>query len=213
MLEKLQELLGEELSKQVTEKLGDVELAIMNDGSVVHADKHDKLKQDFKALEEKYSADVSEFTAKLENASKNSGDLETLKASLELLRGENQTLIDKYETEKANIKIDSALRVELIKNNIKDNYIDLAMKTADKEKFKIDGENVVGVSDFVKEAVKSYPDMFGEVKMTGAQPGMQGKSQVKTEKQKLIDQYNQAEADKNFALAFKLNQQIKAIKE
>lgn len=213
MIDKIKELLGEELSAKVAEKLGDVELAIMNDGSVVKADKHDKLKEDYKALEGKYSTDVKEFTAKLENASKGAGDLDTLKASLEALKSENQGLIDKYETEKAGIKIDSALRVELIKNNIKENYIDLAMKAADKGKFTIDGDNVIGVSDFVKETLTTFPDMFGEVKMTGAQPNMQGQTQVKTEKAKLIEQYNQATADKNFALAFKLNQQIKTIKE
>ena len=62
MIDKLKELLGEELSKQVEDKLGKVELAIFNDGTVVPSDKYDTLKTDNKALETKYQTDVAEFT-------------------------------------------------------------------------------------------------------------------------------------------------------
>ena len=89
MLEKLTQLLGEELSKQVAEKLGTVELAVMNDGSVVKADKYDNLKGEYKDLEGKYLTDISEFNSKLETAVKNADDYEALKGTLENLKAEN----------------------------------------------------------------------------------------------------------------------------
>ena len=52
MLEKIKELLGEELSEQVTEKLGNVEIGITNDGSLVPAEKHDTMKAELKATKE-----------------------------------------------------------------------------------------------------------------------------------------------------------------
>ena len=53
MNEKIKALLGEELATQVAEKLGDVQLAVFNDGSVVPAEKHDGLKSELKEYKSK----------------------------------------------------------------------------------------------------------------------------------------------------------------
>lgn len=59
MNEKIKELLGEELANQVTEKLGDVKLGIVNDGTLVPAEKHEGMK-----------AELKESKTKLEDANK-----------------------------------------------------------------------------------------------------------------------------------------------
>ena len=89
MLDKIKELLGEELSKQVEDNLGKLELAVMNDGSVVPADKYEGLKADNKALEAKYQTDVADFTKKLDDAVKGTQDYDNLKLSLDTLKADN----------------------------------------------------------------------------------------------------------------------------
>jgi len=213
MLEKLATLLGEELSKQVTEKLGTVELAVFNDGTVVPAEKHEKLKADNKALEGKYQTDISEFTKKLEDASKSTDDIVKLKESLETLRQENNEIVSKYDEETKNIKMDSAIDLALMKANVDEKYIPLLKTQIKRENLTIDGENIIGLTDSIEGLKGTYDKMFGEVKKTGVQPPSDQNTAPVGKKAQLIEAYEKAEKSKDARTMMSLQTQISNLKE
>ena len=215
MLEKLVEVLGEELSSQVSTKLQEakIELAIFNDGSVVPATKYDSLKAENRELEAKYDADVKDFSKKLEDATKGVEDYDTIKKTLEQMKLDTDDLIAKTETEKANIKIESAFEVELIKNNVDEAYLPLFKKQLDMDKVKLEGEEVTGLKELVDTFRTTYPKSFGEVKKAGAQPSMDGKTPDASKKSQLVEAYNQAQKAGDAKKMFAINKQIKELKE
>jgi predicted nuclease with TOPRIM domain len=212
MLDKLKELLGEELSAQVQEKLGDVELAIMNDGSVVKAEKHDGLKSDYKALEEKYQSDISEFNNKLEAATANAADYDALKGTLETLKAENTQIAEQYQKELLDVKMDRDIDKLLAKANLDEQYIPLVKSQLNKESLSYDGDNLIGGDDFVKQSQERFPKLFGEIKKVGMDPANGLKTTI-GKKAQLIEQYNQAEKAGNARLMMALSNQIKNINE
>lgn len=168
MLEKIKQLLGEELSKQVEAKLGPVELAIMNDGTVVKAEKHDTLKGDLKTLQEKYDTDLRELNTKLEAAMKDSSDYDSLKGTLATLQEENQKLSQDFSKDLQDIKINSAIKVDLIKEQAKD--IKSVLAHIDLSKVSLDGENLVGYIEQRDSAKKDFPYLFGKDIQKGTDP-------------------------------------------
>ncbi len=170
MLEKLKELLGEELANQVTEKLGDTELAIMNDGSVVKADKHDSLKAEYKALESKYTTDISEINSKLTEATSNAADYDTLKGTLETFKLESETRQKEHDTQLLSVKMDKDIDSLLYKNNVKDKYMDIAKQQFNKESLKYDNETLLGAGDTLGRLTDTFPEWFGEIKKAGPTP-------------------------------------------
>ena len=211
MLDKIKELLGEELSKQVTDVLGTVELAIMNNGSVVPVDKYDNLKIDHKALEDKYHSDISDVNTKLEEAVKNSGDLDALKGTLESLKTDNTKLTADYQQNIQNIKVDSAIDVALLKANVKPGYDTMLKTQLNRDSLTFDGDNLVGLTDSITGLQTSFPELFGEMKVKGVDLQNGGTPQL-GEKSKLIDAYNQAEKSRNVGLMTSLDKQIRNLK-
>ena len=210
MIDKIKELLGEELSKQVAEKLGDVELAIFNDGSVVPADKYDTLKGTHKALEQKYATDIADFNKKLETASKDVGDVEAIKANLAKMQEENQSLMDKYKADTLNIKLDSKIDVALLKANADSQYIPMLKTQINKDTLSFEGEDVIGLTDTINKLQADFPKMFGEVKKAGQQPDGDHKKAPLGEKAKLMEAYDNA---KSFADKLAIQRKIQALKE
>jgi len=167
MLDKIKELLGEELASKVTAALGTVELAVMNDGSVVKADKYETLKSDHGQLETKYQTDVLDANTKLEAATKNAGDYETLKGTLEGLKTDNLKLVEQFETDKVNMKKNSAVEIALLKANVNDKYLNMAKTQLNMENLIFDGDNLVGLDDSIEKLRGSFTEIFGEVKKVG----------------------------------------------
>lgn len=214
-LDKLQELLGEELAATVQEKLSEqkVELAIFNNGSVVKADKYETLKEEHKALNEKYQTDMSEVNNKLENAVNGAVDYEALKGTLEQLKTENQKLAETHEQELINIKMDSFIDVELLKANVKPGYEQILKSQINKGSLKFDGDNLIGLGEQIKSLQEKFSDTFGEVKIVGANPNGGTKNPPQGKRQQLVEQYNKAEKDGNVREMFVLNKQIKALQD
>ena len=206
MNKNIAELLGEELSKQVTEKLGTVELAIMNNGSVVPADKYEQLKSDNKALETKYQTDISDFTSKLEEASKGTKDIDKLKASLETLTTDNKSLMEKYQKDTLNIKLDSAIDVALLKANVDEKYVPLLKTQINKDNLKAEDDNIIGLTDSIANLQTAYPDMFGQIKKTGVQPPSDHKNVDTSKKAQLIEKYNKAPAKEKLSIMTQIKQ-------
>lgn len=213
MLEKIIGALGEELSKQVEEKLkaANIELAVMNDGSVVNAEKHDGLKAEYKTLEDKYSKDVLDVNTKLEEATKKAVDFDTLKGTLDDLKTENSKLAEQFENEKLMIKKNSASEVALIKSGLKEQYLDMAKSQLNINDLNFDGDNLLGLDKSIETLKENYSEMFGEMKRKGVDP-KGGEMPPLGKKAQLVEQYNQAEKSGNAKLMFSLSNQIKQLK-
>jgi len=212
MLDQLKELLGEELSAQVQEKLGEVELAIFNNGTVVPADKYDSLKAEHKSLTEKYQTDISGLNSKLENAMTNAADYDSLKGTLETLQAENNKIAEEHQQELINSKKSNAVELALIKANLKDGYLPLIKSQINTESLSFDGDNLIGLTDTIQSVQQQYPDMFGQVKKVGINPE-NGLAANLGKKQQLIEQYNTAEKNGDSKQMFALDRQIKNLKE
>lgn len=212
MLDQLKELLGEELSGKVTEKLGEVELAIMNNGSVVKADKYDNLKADYQGLETKYETDISGVNSKLEAAITNAADYDGLKGTLATLQAENLKVADEHRKELLNVKKNSAIETALLKANVKDSYLDMVKSQLNIDSLQFEGDNLIGLTDKVQTAIEKFPDLFGEVKKVGVTPENHLNVPV-GKKAQLIKEYNQAEINRDAKAMARLASQIKAIKE
>jgi hypothetical protein len=195
MLDKIKELLGEELSKQVEEKLGTVELGVVNDGSLVPAEKHDTLKAEHKELKDKYTNETTELNQKLDSAIKSATSVEALKSELEEIKIKSQEQVESLKTDLERSKKIGELKAKFIANNVDESYLDIVLSQVDLEQLKVDGENVIGVDDVAKIVVEKYPKLFGEKKAVGKEPNPSLDKPNLTEKAKLIGKYNELEKD------------------
>jgi len=172
LIKKVADLLGEELSKQVEEKLGTVELAVMNDGTVVKAEKHETLKTEYGDLQTKYDKDIKEINEKLATAIADSKDIETLKQTLETVKGESKTLTDDLQNQLSDVKKVSAVKVDLIKEKAKD--IVGIMAHIDMKKVSMDGDNLIGYTEQRDKIKADFPFQFGEDVQKGTDPHKNG---------------------------------------
>lgn len=203
---KILELLGEELAKQVTEKLGKVELGIVNDGSLVPADKYDSLKAEHKTLQGNYKTELTELNTKLETAIKGSENAESFKQAIEDLKASNSKTVEEYEGKIQKTKRDALLDIELLKANAKNSKAVKAL--LNDELIKLDGESLLGVSEQITNLKESDPYLFGEVKKQGTEPA-KGVPPTTGKKAELIEMYNKAKPiDKLFYA-----EQIKKLEE
>jgi len=124
MNEKILNALGEELSKQVKEKLGDIELAIANDGSYVPADKYEKLKGEYKDLETQSDA----TNKQIEELKNSSGEVEGLKEKLTTLTTEYDQFKQDSQKREVNFKKTTAYK-ELLSKNFNPDAVDLLLNT------------------------------------------------------------------------------------
>jgi hypothetical protein len=218
MLSKIKELLGEELSKQVEEKIGSIELGIVNDGSLVPADKHDMLKIEHKELQKKYTDDTSSLNVELKKAIDGNTDVETLKIQLEKIKTDSETKVNELTGELTKTKKNGVLNAKLIEKNIDKNYLDMVKSQIDLEKLVIDGDGILGIDELINNTITKYPKMFGEIKKVGEKQNQNLNDPIPTDKQKLIDKYNEVESNADMNPNFKaremgkLDAQIRAIK-
>lgn len=157
----LKELLGEELFKQVSEKLGDKKVAVVSDGNWIPKDKFDSLnneKKTYKETADKLKADLDEMSNKAKGNEELTQQIDGLKGQLE----ESQTKIK-------DISISSAIEKELVKANAK--FPDLLMGKIDKSKIEILNDGTIkGLEDQITPMKESYKDLFGETKIVGGDP-------------------------------------------
>lgn len=211
MIQKLSELLGEELSTQVTQKLGDVELAVMNDGTVVNATKHDNLKIEFKALETKYSTDISGMNSKLDAATANAADYDSLKGTIDTLKADNVKAAEDYRIETSRIKKANALNFELMKSGVDEQYLDMVKSQINLDNLVFDGDDIIGLSDSVNKAKDSFPKLFGEMKKLGVTPQSNTEPPQVGKREQLIEEYNLAEKQGNPRKMMELQNKIKKL--
>ena len=156
MNEKIKAILGEELATQVTEKLGDIELAILNDGSVVPADKHDNMKAELKATQEQLNG----ANEALKGVEGSEGTIEELKAQMKAKSEEFEAFkTDTVKRETTQNK-KKAFNEKLIASGFTKSSAKLLAERQDYDAMNIDSKgNIVDIDTFVNPLKTEYSDL------------------------------------------------------
>lgn len=156
----LKELLGEELFKQVNEKLGDKKL-IVNDGSYLPKSKFDEKNEEVKLLKEKVTS--LEKTAKdTESMLK---DNEDLKKKYESLQNDSKSQLEAKDKQISHITKRTALKSALQEKGAR--YPDLLIKEFDLDTIELEGESVKGFDKLLTPLAERYKDMFETKQVQG----------------------------------------------
>jgi hypothetical protein len=180
----LKELLGEELYKQVSEKLGDKhKVAVVSDGQWIPKDKFDAVNEAKKQLE----TDIKDRDTQLGDLKKNAGDNVELKKQISALEETNKQTAANYEAKIKDISVTSAIEKALTAANAK--FPDLLLGKIDKNKIELlqDG-TIKGLEDQLTTLKTSYKDLFGETVITGGKPGGGGNPNPDPDFSKMSDE-------------------------
>lgn len=166
----LKELLGEELFNQVTEKLGDKKIDIVNDGNWIPKDKFNSLNETKKDLETQLNT-ANTTIADLKKANK---DNEELQSKIQQYEKDLETLKAESETKIKNLTLDNAIKLALKDNKAK--FDDLLIGKVDREKLVIKEDGTIeGLDEQIKGLKETYKDLFVEP-VSGATPNNKGQS-------------------------------------
>jgi thymidylate synthase len=159
----LKELLGEELYKQVNEKLGDKKI-IVNDGSYLPKSKFDEKNEEVKLLKEKVSS-LEKTSKETETIIKDNAEM---KQKFEALQTESKTQLEAKDKQISNIVKKTALAKSLTEKGAK--YPDLLLKEFDIDGLELDGESVKNFDNLFNPLKERYKDMFPETRIEGNDP-------------------------------------------
>lgn len=147
----LKELLGEELFKQVQEKVGDNKIAVVSDGNWIPKSKFDTVNEQ----KNTYKAEIDTQLAKMQELEKGAKGNDELLKQLDDFKVNNEQLNNKIK----DIKINSAIKLALIESKAK--YPDLLASKIDREKITFnDKEEIVGLNEQMPILQESYKDLF-----------------------------------------------------
>jgi len=203
-MEWLKELIGEELYNQVLPKIGDKKI-ILNDGSYIPIQKFNEKNEENKLLKGKIS-DYEKKNTDVEQLLKDNTDL---KNSYTELSNKYNSDIQLKEKE-----ILSITKKSVLSKKLKDEgavYEDLILKALDLDSIELDGENLKNFD--LKDIRAKYPSMFTEKVTTGnVNPNNNNNNQNNlggSQKDKLIQQYNEFEKAGNFVGMLSTSEAIK----
>jgi len=156
----LKELLGEELFKQVSEKIGDKKL-IVNDGNYIPIEKFNEANESKK----EYKKQIEERDKQLETLKVKATGNEELTKQFEELKLKNEEATKQYEEKLKKQTFDFKLESELLKAKGKNTKAIKAL--LDESKIIIDGDNLIGLDDQLKALQTSDAYLFGEASPIG----------------------------------------------
>lgn len=205
-MEWLKNLLGEELYNQVIPKIGDKKL-IINDGTYIPIAKFNEKNEENKLLK-----------GQITDYQKKNVDVEKLLKDNTDLKNSYQELNTKYSSDillkEKEIKDITKKSVALRK--LKDEgavYEELLLKALDLDSIEIEGEDLKNFD--IKDIRTKYPSMFTEKVTTGnVNPNNQNnQNSGGSQKEKLIQQYNDMEKAGNFVGMLSVSEAIKKIEQ
>lgn len=118
--------------------------------------------------------DLKDRDVQLENLKNSSGDLETMKQTIEKLQRDNKAAKDNFEAELAKFKLESAIDTTLLSSNAINTKAVKAL--LDMGKIKLDGEVLIGINEQI-EALKTAEDskmLFKTVESKPKEPNFSG---------------------------------------
>lgn len=198
----LNEILGEELFKQVSEKLGDKKV-IVNDGGYIPKAKMDEIIGSKNELKNQ----LGELTSQLETLKKSSRGNEELTKQIEELQKKNGDWEGKFKE----TLLTGAIKVEAMKAKAKDPTDVIAF--LDKSKLEIAEDGTVkGLEDQLKKLQESKPYLFGEAaQQPGGGANPPGSS--KTEIQQIEEQMDEARKKGNLPLVVALKNKLMSLQK
>jgi len=125
-------------------------------------DKYNEVAEAKKKLE----ADIQERDKQLEQLKNAAGNSEELKAQIEQLQAENQKAAEEWQAKVAQMQLDFAIEKALTAAKAKNAKAVKAL--LDLEKVKLDGEQLLGLDDQLKELQKSDAYLFGDPGKVGS---------------------------------------------
>lgn len=148
--------------------------------------------------------DLKDRDMQLENLKNSSGDVETMKQTIENLQRDNKAAKDNFEAELAKFKLESAIDTTLLGSNVINTRAVKAL--LDMDKIKLDGDVLIGINEQI-EALKNAEDSKMLFKVTetkqkepnfsGVKPG-EGNTQNSTgESAGKIKTYSEMMAEQN----------------
>lgn len=148
--------------------------------------------------------DLKDRDVQLENLKNSSGDVETMKQTIENLQRDNKAAKDNFEAELAKFKLESAIDTTLLGSNVINTRAVKAL--LDMDKIKLDGDVLIGINEQI-EALKNAEDSKMLFKVTetkqkepnfsGVKPG-EGNTQNSTgESAGKIKTYSEMMAEQN----------------
>lgn len=193
-----EELLKLGLSEEQTEKVLSVNAEQLK--GFIPKSRFDEVNNTKKQLEK----DLKDRDVQLENLKNSSGDLETMKQTIENLQRDNKVAKDNFEAELAKFKLESAIDTTLLSANVINTRAVKAL--LDMDKIKLDGDVLIGINEQI-EALKNAEDSKMLFKVTetkqkepnfsGVKPG-EGNTQNSTgESAGKIKTYSEMMAEQN----------------
>lgn len=160
-MEKVKEVLGEELFNQVAEKLGDKKLIFDHGDTMIPKTRLDEVIQQrdgFKKQLETVNNEMAGFKDKIKSA-------DDLRTQLTALNEKNVALQADFEKKLKTQKLNSAIDTALIQNKAKNPAAVRALLKMDS--ISLDGENVIGLNDQLEKIKKSDDYLFGKEVIQG----------------------------------------------
>lgn len=193
-----EELLKLGLSEEQTEKVLSVNAEQLK--GFIPKSRFDEVNNTKKQLEK----DLKDRDVQLENLKNSSGDLETMKQTIENLQRDNKAAKDNFEAELAKFKLESAIDTTLLSSNAINTKAVKAL--LDMDKIKLDGDVLIGINEQI-ESLKNAEDSKMLFKVTatkqkepnfsGVKPG-EGNTQNSTgESAGKIKTYSEMMAEQN----------------
>ena len=193
-----EELLKLGLSEEQTEKVLSVNAEQLK--GFIPKSRFDEVNNTKKQLEK----DLKDRDVQLENLKNSSGDVETMKQTIENLQRDNKVAKDNFEAELAKFKLESAIDTTLLGSNVINTRAVKAL--LDMDKIKLDGDVLIGINEQL-EALKTAEDSKMLFKVTetkqkepsfsGVKPG-EGNTQNSTgESAGKIKTYSEMMAEQN----------------
>lgn len=193
-----EELMKLGLSEEQTEKVLSVNAEQLK--GFIPKSRFDEVNNTKKQLEK----DLKDRDVQLENLKNSSGDVETMKQTIENLQRDNKVAKDNFEAELAKFKLESAIDTTLLGSNVINTRAVKAL--LDMDKIKLDGDVLIGINEQI-EALKNAEDSKMLFKVTetkqkepnfsGVKPG-EGNTQNSTgESAGKIKTYSEMMAEQN----------------
>lgn len=152
----LKELLGDLYTEDIAKKIGDKELAIVNDGSYVPRQKLNEKEQEAKDLRKQ----ILDRDKQLDDLKTKAAGNAEMQQQIESLKTENQKTQQDYEGKLSTQKLNSAIELAIHQAGAKNVKAVRALLNADN--IKLDGEKLFGFDDQIKGLRESDIYLFNE---------------------------------------------------
>ncbi|APH23293.1 phage capsid protein [Clostridium botulinum] len=163
----IKDIIGEEafnaLSEDKRKELDKKDFEDVSSGSFILKTRFDQVNEQAK----EYKKQVGERDKQINNLKEEYKDVDGLKEKVEQLELDNKTQKETYEKQLSDIAFNNALEKGLGAFSIKDKK--LIMTLIDKDKLKVDGDNVIGLKEQIEPLKTSHEYLFDkEIKGTGS---------------------------------------------